>query len=64
MCELMHPHILLACLMGESSQERRLGENHHPAQMVQADHAKNILIGPAMALVRVVERIRVDQHFT
>ena len=50
--------------MVEPHQEGRLGENHHSAQMVQPDHPKNRFIGPSMALIGVVERIRIDQHLT
>ena len=58
----MYPHIVMARFIGESRQERRLGEDHHPAQMMQPDHPKNSLLGPARALIGVVERVRINQH--
>ena len=53
----------MAGFMCEYSQARRLRESHDSDQWVQANRPRHGRIGPASALLGVVERVRIDEHF-
>ena len=62
--ELMNTHVVFARRVVEPREERRLGKNHHAAEVLQPDHAKNVLVGAPCRLILLPERVGVDEHFT
>ena len=48
--EFVNSHVVALRGNIEPGQERRFGENHHPAEMLQADHAQAIFIGGSPAV--------------
>jgi len=62
--ELMNTHVVFGRRVIEPIEQRRLGKNHHTTEMLEADHAQNVLVGAPCCSILLSERVGVDKHFT
>jgi hypothetical protein len=64
MRKLVDTYVVLGRPVVETGKQRQFGKNHHPAQVPETNHAKNISMVVSIRLELLPEGIRVDENLT